>query len=47
MRSRSSSTTSSTSGKSLPTDNIQIFVAISGGKSEQTPSINDGASSKS
>jgi hypothetical protein len=37
MRSRSSSTTSSTSGKSLPTDNIQIFVAISGGKSEQKP----------
>jgi hypothetical protein len=37
MRSRSSSATSSTSGKSLPTDNIQIFVAISGGKSEQKP----------
>jgi hypothetical protein len=36
MRSRSSSATSSTSGKSLPADNLQIFVAISGGKSEQT-----------
>lgn len=32
MRSRSSSSTSSTSAKSLPADNIQIFVDISGGK---------------
>lgn len=32
MRSRSSSATSSTSAKSLPADNIQIFVDISGDK---------------
>jgi hypothetical protein len=45
MRSRSSSANSSTSGKSLPADNLQIFVAISGEKSEYISSPNDDASS--